>query len=37
MEPACNLYPDDSLNKALRKKTNFVLDGFASLDWTPAA
>jgi hypothetical protein len=31
MEPACNLYHDDSLNEALRKKTNFVLDGFASL------
>jgi hypothetical protein len=30
MEPACNLYQDDSLNKALRKTTNFVLDGFAS-------
>lgn len=31
MEPACDLYTDSSLNKELKKKTNFVIDGFSSL------
>jgi hypothetical protein len=31
MEPACDLYPDSGLNEELRKKTNFVIDGFSSL------
>ncbi len=31
MEPACDLYPDRGLNEELRKKTNFVIDGFSSL------
>ncbi|MDF1487877.1 glycine-rich domain-containing protein [Tessaracoccus caeni] len=31
IEPACRMYDDDRLNQALRKKTNFVLEGFASL------
>ncbi|MCA1042928.1 hypothetical protein [Bacillus toyonensis] len=31
MEPACNLYPDRGLNEELKKKTNFVIDGFSSL------
>ncbi|PWJ57496.1 hypothetical protein CLV98_107204 [Dyadobacter jejuensis] len=30
MEPPCGLYPDKWLNEELRKTTNFVLDGFAS-------
>ena len=32
MEPACDLYADSGLNVELRKKTNFVLDGFSSLE-----
>jgi len=31
IEPACEFYDDEALNTSLRKKTNFVLDGFASL------
>jgi len=31
IEPACNIYPDNGLNEELRKKTNFVIDGFASI------
>jgi hypothetical protein len=31
MEPACNLYLDSGLNEELKKKTNFVIDGFSSL------
>jgi hypothetical protein len=31
MEPACDLYPDRRLNEELKKKTNFVLDGFSAL------
>jgi hypothetical protein len=31
MEPACNLYHDESLNEELQKRTNFVINGFAAL------
>jgi len=29
MEPTCNLY-DEGLNEEIKKKTNFVLEGFAA-------
>ena len=30
MEPPCDAYADRDLNAELRKKTSFVLDGFAA-------
>lgn len=32
IEPACSLYDDARLNRELRKTTNYVLDGFRSLE-----
>lgn len=32
IEPACSLYDDARLNRELRKTTNYVLDGFHSLE-----
>ena len=32
IEPACSLYGDARLNRELRKTTNYVLDGFRSLE-----